>query len=305
MLISVCIPVYNGANTISSLVDTCFQTLEDYNIEIVLVNDCSKDNSDEVCTKIAQKYSTVKYICLRRNYSEHNAVMCALNHCEGDVAVIIDDDFQNPPSEIIKLVDKINLGFDVVYSKYHKKKHHFLRNWGSKLNDITSNWLLNKPKDLYLSSFKAISRDIINEIVKYKGPFPYIDGLILRVTNNITSVYVDHKSRAEGESNYTIGKLINLWLNMFINFSIKPMRFITFLGIFIAGISGVIGVVFIIEKVLHPEVVRGWTSLVLLVLFFGGIQNIFLGIIGEYIGKNYLDLNGTPQWVIKNKINVK
>jgi len=232
--------------------------------------------------------------------------MCAFNFVSGDYAVIIDDDFQNPPAEIIKLMREAEEGgYDVVYSKYHKKEHNIFRNIGSKFNDIVATWLLNKPKDLYMSSFKLIKKEVVDEIIKYKGPFPYIDGLILRVTNSISSVYVEHSKREEARSNYTIGKLASLWLHMFVNFSIIPLRLITFFGIFVSFICMLLGFAFIIEKVLSPNVAdRGWASIVVSVLFIGGVQMIFLGMLGEYLGQHHLDANGTPQWSIK-KIVVK
>jgi glycosyltransferase involved in cell wall biosynthesis len=297
--ISVCIPVYNGARSIARLVEEVAAELKRHAVEFVLVNDGSKDNSDEVCSEIAARRTDVTYICLRRNFGEHNAVICALGHCSGECAVIIDDDFQNPPSEILKLVTELGRGYDVVYSKYHSKKHSVLRNLGSRFNDVMATALIRKPKDLYLSSFKAISRPLIDEIVKYTGPFPYIDGLILRATSSIASVFVEHQNRPEGRSNYTLGKLVTLWLNMFVNFSIRPMRVISLLGLATSAISFVLAVAFLIDRIRHPSLPAGWASIALLVLFLGGIQTMALGIIGEYVGKNYLDRNRTPQWTIK------
>jgi polyisoprenyl-phosphate glycosyltransferase len=299
MKLSVCIPVYNGEKTIGPLVAEVIDLYKSYDLEIVLVNDGSSDNSETVCESLAEKYPQVVAISLRRNYGEHNAVMCALKHCSGDYAAIIDDDFQNPPREILKLLSEAKKDYDVVYAKYRKKRHSFFRNLGSWLNDVIATFLLRKPKSLYLCSFKLINRPVINEVVKYTGPFPYIDGLVLRVTANIGSVYVDHQARQEGESTYTIGKLVSLWLNMFINFSIRPMRIISIIGLLTSFISFVLAIIFLIDKVIHPEIPAGWASLALLVLFIGGIQTLSLGVIGEYVGKNYLDRNGTPQWVVK------
>ncbi|MBR0101311.1 MAG: glycosyltransferase, partial [Treponema sp.] len=155
-----------------------------------------------------------------------------------------------------------------------------------------------------LCSFKLINRALINEIIKYKGPFPYIDGLILRATNSYSSVFVEHKSREAGKSNYTLGKLIHLCLSMFVNFSIKPMRFMMGLGVVVIMLSVATAIYFIIDKILHPDISSGWTSLVAIILFFGGLQTLFLGLIGEYIGKNYLDQNGTPQFTVKNTYGI-
>jgi len=299
MTISICIAVFNGSKTIAKLVEEIKQQLQSYKIEIVLINDGSKDNSEEICSNLSSQYDFIKFISLRKNFGEHNAILCGLNHTSGDYVAIIDDDFQNPPSEILKLIEKSKNGYDVVYSKYEQKKHHWFRNLGSAFNDIVATWLLDKPNGLYLSSFKLIKKEIVQEIIKYKGPFPYIDGLILRVTNNIETTTVKHIDRQEGKSNYTLKKLISLWLNMFVNFSIKPLRVATITGLIISICSFVLGIYFMIEKVINPDVAIGWTSLIVAILFLSGIQLIFLGIIGEYLGKQYLDQNNTPQWVKK------
>jgi undecaprenyl-phosphate 4-deoxy-4-formamido-L-arabinose transferase len=249
---------------------------------------------------MADRFTHVVAITLRKNFGEHNAVMCALANCTGDYAAIIDDDFQNPPEEIEKLLDEAQKGYDVVYSKYRVKMHNVFRNLGSWFNDVMATALMRKPRDLYLSSFKVVARPIIDEILKYKGPFPYIDGLILRATASISSVYVEHSAREEGRSNYTLGRLVNLWLNMFVNFSIRPMRVISLVGVLTSALSFVLGIAFFVERLGHPASPPGWASIAVLVLFLGGIQTFALGIIGEYVGKNYLDRNGTPQWTIKS-----
>ena len=277
MKLSICIPVYNGADTIGKLVEKLQETFKIYEVEIVMANDGSRDNSSEVCQKLVENYSNCRFIDLRRNNGEHNAVMCTLNYCTGDYAVIIDDDLQNPPEEILKLLEEIQKGYDVVYSKYHQKKHHWFRNFGSKINYIFATWLLEKPKNLYLCSFKIINRAVINEIIKYKGPFPYIDGLILRCTSNISSVFVQHNARTSGKSNYTLSKLIHLWLSMFVNFSIKPMRAMMGIGGLVMLSSVVLAIYFIIDKILNPEIVSGWTSLMVILLFLGGVMIIDMG----------------------------
>lgn len=300
--VSICIPVYNSEKTIAPLVEEVERELSpSYQIEIVLVNDYSRDRSDEVCKALAHQHDFVKYISLRKNFGEHNAVMCALNYATGDYAVIIDDDFQNPPREIRALVEQARLGYDVVYSSYKEKQHAGYRNLGSRFNDWVATQLLEKPADLYLSSFKAISADMVRRIIRYTGPSPYIDGLILRETRNISSVEVTHDARRDGESNYTLSKLVALWLNMFINFSIMPLRLFSLFGVFVTLFSFVAAVAFVIEKLMHPALQIGWTSVMVAILFFSGVQIIFLGLMGEYIGKHYLQSNGTPQWAVKEE----
>lgn len=298
--LSIIIPVFLSGKRILKLVDRLYELYDESNLEVVLVNDGSTDDTYLYCEKATRTHKNVVYIELRKNYGEHNAVMCGLNHCTGDYAAIIDDDFQNPPEEIEKLL-MIADRYDVVYSFYKKKKHHWLRNIGSKINDYVATILMDKPKGLYLSSFKVINREIIDEIIKYKGPFPYVDGLILRVTSSIGQVEVVHNSREGGKSNYTLPKLIHLWLNMSINFSIKPMRFLTFTGLAVLAVSLLFAICIVVEKISNPELIVGWASITILMMLFFGIQFVFFGLIGEYLGKQYLDQNGTPQWVIKKK----
>lgn len=306
--VSVCIPVYRGEKTITSLVAALEQALQKYTFEIILVNDASPDSSGLVCEELSKKYRFVRYAWLRRNFGEHNAVMCALNMSMGDCAVIMDDDFQNPPEEVPKLVDALyNEDHDVVYTRYEKKKHNFFRNLGSRFNDRVATWLLNKPPDLYLSSFKALKKSLVAEIIKYKGPFPYVDGLILRVTDHIGVIDSAHSPRIIGKSNYTIKKLFSLYLNMFINFSIKPLRMFTFSGVFLACTGFVATVILAVLRFCFPtsgwslETPMGWTSLICALFFFSGIQILFLGLLGEYLGKLYLDVNGCPQWTVYKK----
>ena len=203
--LSVIIPVYKGAKTITNLVESLQAELGMYDFEMILVNDGSPDNSEKVCKDLAIIHRNINFFSLRKNFGEFNAVMCGLNHVVGKYAVVIDDDFQNPPSEIIKLLNKAKSeDFDVVYSYYAEKKHHFFRNFGSRLVNFVATSLLSKPADLYLSSFKLIKKEVVEEIIKYKGPYPYIDALIFRVTNNVGKVEVQHNERMEGESSYTI-----------------------------------------------------------------------------------------------------
>jgi undecaprenyl-phosphate 4-deoxy-4-formamido-L-arabinose transferase len=275
-----------------------------FDLELVLVNDGSpSDNSAEVCTHIAMSDPNVKFLDLSTNFTEHNAVMAGLNYCSGEAAVIIDDDFQNPPSEIIKLVDKLNEGYDVAYSYYRKKQHHFLRNLGSRFNNIIATVLLGKPRNLYLSSFKAISRFVIDELVKYKGPYPYIDGLILRFTRNCGRVQVEHHSSLKDTSGYTFHKLISLWLRMFTNFSILPLRTVTVLG-FVFAVAGFAGAIFFtIEKLRNPDLPAGWASLIISLFVISGVQLFALGMLGEYLGRLFLKDSGKPQFVVRRAVN--
>lgn len=303
MKISVIIPVYNGARTIDGLTEELIKNLEYKELEIILVNDGSVDNSHDVCVRLFRKHKgVIKYLHLAKNFGEHNAVLAGLNTARGDYAVIIDDDFQNPPEEIGKLIDvAVSKAYDVVYGYYGKKYHSLFRNLVSALSNIAANFILDKPRDLYLSSFKCLNRFTIDEVIRYKGPFPYIDGLILRITRNIGKVLVRHAERKEGRSGYTVKKLIRLWLNMFVNFSVYPLRLSAFLGFVFSIIGAALSVYLIIDKIIHPGIPMGVTSILIGILVFSGIQLIMLGVIGEYLGKEFLTNNQTPQYIVRQQ----
>ena len=297
MLLSVVIPVYHGSITVQKLIDSVQKELMNFSFEIVLINDGSKDDSERVCLELSDKFKNISFLSLRKNFGEFQAVMCGLNHAKGDYSVIIDDDFQNPPSEIIKLLEVAQKdNYDVVYGQYDEKKHHQFRNFGSWLvNQITTS-LFQKPQDLYLSSFKLIKKEVVEEICKYKGPYPYIDGLIFNVTDNIGKVTVQHNNRHDGESNYTSKKLASLFLNIIFGYSLMPVRLSLFLGFLSTFVAILLSVAHFITGIDHPV----W----LIILFVGGVQLISIGIVGEYVGKTFLTQSNTPQYTLKiTKLN--
>lgn len=299
--LSIVIPVYNGATTIGSLVEKLLEVLATERPEIVLVNDCSPDQSDEICRELHGKHSTsVSYLKLAKNFGEHNAVMAGLRHTTGEHVVILDDDFQNPPDEVLRLVEKARQGnYDVVYSRYEAKRHSVFRNLGSRFHNWLASHLLNKPRSLYLSSFKCLNRFAVEETTKYTGPFPYIDGLVLRSTRNIGVLTVRHDPRRDGRSGYTPRKLIRLWLNMLLNFSVMPLRISSLLGLVLVVLGAILAIAVIFEKWLHPETPLGWSSLIVTVVTFSGMQLVVLGLVGEYVGHLFLTANRTPQFVIR------
>lgn len=305
---SIVIPVYNGALSIGRLVDELIARLSPvFNIEIVLVNDCSPDNSEEVCIGITKKHPEfVSFYSLAMNVGEHNTVMAGLNKATGDYAIIMDDDFQNPVSEVIKLISyMISNDYDVVYTYYEEKKHSFFRNLGSRFNDKMANLMLKKPKNLYLSSFKIINRYLIDEVIKYNLPYPYIDGLILQTTSDIGKIEVSHNIRQIGKSNYTLRKLISLWMNMFTNFSILPLRISIILGFIFSIIGFLVGIDAIIEKIYNPNVPLGYTFLVVIISIYAGVQLIAIGMVGEYLGRIFMANNKKPQYSIRKSFNKK
>ena len=299
MLLSVIIPVYNSEQTINRLVEHVLETLNRTTLEIVLVNDGSRDRSEQVCTELAKRFSEVKFISLRRNSGEFNAVMCGLNHASGDYCVMIDDDFQNPPTEILKLVETAQQGdYDVVYSFYATKKHSWFRNFGSWLVNHVTTWLLEKPNDLYLSSFKLINQAVVQEIIKYKGPYPYLDGLIFRVTRNVGRVQVSHNAREEGESGYTLRKLTSLFMTILFGYSLKPLRLLTATGLAFSGFSILAVLIDLVLYAIHSEFFI-LNSVLILLTFFSGLILTCLGIVGEYIGRIFMAQSGLPQYVEK------
>jgi len=306
--VSIVIPVYNGQETIGPLADELVARLgPSYQLEIILINDCSLDRSEDACIALFEKYSDiVRFFSLAKNVGEHNAVMAGLNQCSGDFVVIMDDDFQNPISELIKLLNfGLEHDYDVVYTWYQRKHHALWRNLGSWFNDRVANVMLRKPRGLYLSSFKLLNRFLVKEIIKYDLPFSYIDGLILRTTEKIGRLQVEHGAREIGKSGYTLRKLIRLWLNMFVNFSILPLRVATLLGTIFSLIGLGIGVWTVIEKLSNPDLPVGYAALTVIVSIFAGIQLIALGMNGEYVGRIFLSLNRSPQYTIRRRFEKK
>lgn len=303
--LSIIIPVYNSENTIELVINQIIEVLANkIKYEIILVNDGSKDNSYQKCIKLANQYNFLKFINLSKNFGQHNAIIAGLRFASGQLILFMDDDLQTPPVEIWKLIDKLNEGYDVVYANYIEKYHNKLQNLGSLINDKMLCLFLKKPPSLKITSFFIIRRFLADEIIKYEGPFPYLGGLILRATNNIGIVTVQHSKRLYGKSNYSFFKLINLWLNGFTNFSIKPLRISFFLGLFFSIISFLFSIALVIRKLIDTNVYLGWTSLIVAILFFSGIQLILVGLVGEYVGRVFLSINKQPQYVIKEKYNI-
>jgi len=306
--LSIVIPIHNSESTIVQLVELCAKELSSKypKLEFVLVNDGSADRSHELILKLLNTSTEldIKYLNLARNFGEHNAVMCGLRHSNGDATVIIDDDFQNPPKEIIKLVNRLEDGYDVVYSYFKEKKHSRLRNLGSKFNDRIASLMLSKPDGLYLSSFKVMNRLTARAVCEYRGPFPYIDGLILRSTTRIGTQLCEHHARATGESNYTFRKLISLWLNMVTSFSVLPLRVASLLGLLMSGVGFLLALFFITSWAVGgiglEGIPRGWASLIVSITIFSGIQLMVLGMVGEYIGRVFMTQNMQPQFIIRS-----
>lgn len=305
-LISYVIPCYNSQYTIRDVVGRIDETMKihgDYEYEIILVNDSSPDDTFEVLKELTTLHNNTIAIDMTRNFGQHSAIMAGLQFSKGDIIVCLDDDGQTPPEEAFKLIDKLNEGYDVVYAKYNKKEHSGFRNLGSKVNSIMTEQMLDKPKELYLSSYFAARRLIVDEMLRYKNAFPYMMGLVLRSTKRICNVEVNHEARKSGESGYSIRKLFGLWMNGFTAFSVKPLRIATYSGVLTALIGIVVLIYVIIKKLSNdPSTPVGWASTISAILFIGGMILLVLGIIGEYIGRMYICLNSAPQYVIREVV---
>ena len=310
MKLSVVIPVYNSSSIIGNLTSDILNTSKDLSniddIELILVNDCSSDDTWLKISKLTEdNKDSVIGINLMKNYGQHNAIMAGLKIAKGDYILLMDDDYQHPPKEISKILNKIFEGYDVCYTNYKNNTYSGFKVLGSLINRKISNFLIDKPKTIYLSSFKCFTKKVCKEIIKYDGPFVYIDGLIFDITKNVTSVDIEHSERKEGKTNYNIFKLISLWLRVLTNFSIMPLRLATYMGFFMTFISFVAVISILIFKFKNPDIPAGWASLSTLIIFFSGIQLILIGLVGEYIGRSYIKLNKKPQFVVREYRNLR
>jgi len=271
--------------------------------EIILVNDASPDNTFDVIRELCSADSNITGINLNENFGQHAALMAGFHQVRGDIVVCLDDDGQTPADEAGKLIDAVRQGHDAVYARYAQKRHSGFRNFGSRLNELMVRFLLDKPKELYLSSYFAAKRYVVDEMIKYENPYPYVIGLLLRTTKDIVNVDVCHRKREVGQSGYTLSKLVMLWLNGFTAFSVKPLRIATATGFFVALAGFLYGIVTIIRKFMGLNYVLGFSGLMSVLLFLGGLNLIMLGLIGEYIGRIYISLNKSPQFIVREIVN--
>jgi len=304
-MITCIIPCYRSEETISLVVTELVAAFEERSAteyEIILVNDASPDNVMNVIKEICNNNKNVKAIDLAINLGQHNAIMAGIKHSKSGTLVFLDDDGQTPANEIWKLLDALDDDCDVVFAKYQDKRHSIWRNMGSRINDKMAESLIGKPKDLYISSYCACKGFVADELRKYDGKYPYLSGLLLRTAKRVKNIAVIHRERATGTSGYTMKKLFSLWLNGFTAFSITPLRIATFCGCTIAAFGFLYGIYIVLQRLLVPYTPIGFTSLMATLLLIGGMIMIMLGLIGEYIGRIYLSINKSPQFVVREKI---
>jgi glycosyltransferase involved in cell wall biosynthesis len=303
--LSFVIPLYNSADTIGAVVREIDALKVPGGHEIVLVNDGSADATAAVCRELIKSTRVaITYVEHARNFGEHNAVLTGWRHARGSHIANLDDDGQNPPAEVLKLWQHaLSTGLDVVFGHYTVKQHSAWRNAGSWFTNRMTDWALDKPPGFYLSSFRCVSAFVARQVTVYAGPFPYIDGLLLQITQRIGSIEVLHEARTAGASGYTFRRLLRLWLSAWINFSVLPLRVATVLGLVVAaaGLLAFVGVVCLWFIDPGPGYGFGWTMSALLI--FSGAQLVMLGLIGEYIGRMFLAVNQRPQAVVREVIS--
>ena len=305
-LISIVIPCYCSEKTIGAVVEEVigeFNKQTKYTYEMILVNDCSKDGTANVIRQLARENHNIVFVDFAKNFGQHSALMAGFHKVKGQYVICLDDDGQMPIESIFDLIHALEEGADVVFGQYEEVKQKWYRNLGSQVNVWMTELLLEKPKELYMSSFWAGKRFVVDEVIRYEAAYPYVGGLLLRTTKNMVSIPVKHRERVAGTSNYTFLKLLNLWMNGFTAFSVKPLRFATFCGCVSAALGFVYAIITIIRKLLNPDMLLGYASTTTLLLFVGGMIMMLLGLLGEYIGRIYICMNRAPQFVVKEVID--
>ncbi|MDD3180909.1 MAG: glycosyltransferase family 2 protein [Opitutaceae bacterium] len=300
--LSFVIPLYNSAATIRPLVKEIESLSVEGGHELILVNDGSRDDTLAVCRELVHAAKIpVTLVNHARNFGEHNAVLTGYRQARGAYVVNLDDDGQNPPAEAVRLWRHAQAtGLDAVFGRYAVKEHSLWRNLGSWFTNRLADFVLEKPRGFYLSSFRCVSALVAKAVVAHEGPFPYIDGLILQVTQNIGSIPVAHAARQAGQSGYTLRRLLRLWLSTFVNFSVMPLRLATVIGLAMAA-AGLVALAAVASLwLLNKGPAYGWGSLMAVLLIFSGTQLVMLGLIGEYIGRMFLTVNRRPQSVVRD-----
>ena len=308
-LLSFVIPCYRSEKTIEKVINEIIEVVSkrpEYDYEVITVNDCSPDNVYEVLCKLAMDNVKIKVVNFAKNMGKHAAVLAGYSVAKGDYIVNLDDDYQCPVYELWKLVDPVdNDECDCTTAKYYKKKESLFKRMGSKVNHKMSTVLLEKSKNMVFENFSVMKAFVAKEIINYKNPYPYLEGLILRTTNKIKMVEMDERERSDDNaSGFTFRKSLSLLSNGLTAFSVKPLRIASFCGILFAIIGFAYGAYTIVNKIIHTNIQVGYSSTMAIILFTTGLIMLMLGIIGEYLGRIYICINDSPQYVIRNTINI-
>lgn len=302
---SLIIPLYKSEATIELLLSRLEALQTNAPWQVIFVDDGSPDKTYDAIHQRLQ-HSPLEALLIRhtRNFGEHQAVLTGYRHAEGEYFINIDDDLQNPPEEALRLLAYAKANdLDVVYGNYVEKKHNLFRNLGSTFANLTARLLLDLPRSYYLSSFRCVRRLIGERITTVSSPYVYIDGLLSQATQQIGSLDVQHDQRDSGVSNYNIRRLIRLWLVILTSFSLMPLRIASFIGLVAATIGAISLSYIVISSMFGTIEVAGWPSVISAILFFGGVQCLLLGLLGEYVGRIYLTLYGKPQALIRSIVH--
>lgn len=303
--ISIIIPVYKSSSVIGKTLKAVIAVLKEMKVsyEVLLINDGSPDNSWIVIEQLAKENKHVTSINLFKNYGQHTAVLCGINRAKGNYLITMDDDMQNPPGEIPKLYGKILEGYDLVFAKFHQKKHSLFRRMGSKLVNYFNREIFNKPDDITLTNFRIFSQNVAQLLGEYKTNYPYIPGLLLMHASKIANVYTEHHSREDGKSNYSLLKIIALLSRLLINYSSYPLKMLSIFGFIISLLSFFIGAFYLFKSIFIGSSVPGWTSTILLISFFNGILILLLGTMSIYISRTLSELSEKRAYMIKEIVN--
>ena len=307
-LLSFVIPCYRSEGTIRGVVEEIretMRTLPAYDWELILVNDCSPDGTFAVLRALAEEDRHITAVDLAKNFGQHAALMCGMRHTSGDYIVCLDDDGQTPADEVGKLLEKLEQGCDVVYACYENKQESSFRQFGSRVNRRMTEIMLSKPKALELTSYFAARRFLVDEMLRYEHCYPYVMGLVLRSTKRICNVPVTHRARTSGSSGYTLGKLLGLWMNGFTSFSVKPLRLSVWAGVSLAVLGFLYALVAVLRYFTVHQAPLGWTTTTVLLLIVGGFILIMLGLVGEYVGRIFMCVSATPQYVERESVGGK
>lgn len=299
--LSIVVPVYNSSTTLSDLLARLTAAIDPVtqNYEIILVDDGSKDASWNTIQTLRPAYgSRVVGVQLMRNYGQHNALMCGLGLARGAFVVTMDDDLQNPPEEVPKLLASIKAGGqDLVYGCPSNRNHAAWRNVGASI--VWSFYRIVFKNPITPTPFRIMRHQLARSVLFYDLNFTYLDGLLAWCTTRIGSVEVEHHPRKEGGSGYSVGKLILLALNLYTNFSLIPLQLVTGLGLLAATSGFLVGLYYLFQYFAASIVVPGFASTIIAILILGGAQLLALGVMGEYIGRLHLNVNRKPQYVIR------
>ena len=305
--VSVLIPVYGSAPILPDLIRSLEKVFEGteafHSYELILIHDCGPDNAWQVIVEHAQSRPWLRGINLAKNSGQHNALMAGLELARGRYVVTMDDDLQHDPQDILRIVSSLQPDYDLCYVEFESKQHAAWKRVGSWVNGIMAQWLLGKPKGLYLSPFRGMRRSVLGAVTRYSGPFVYLDGLLLQATNRITTLSATHHPRSIGESGYSIRKSISLWLKMATSFSAAPLRLVSVAGVVGAAFGLVLAAIVFTQKILDPSMAIGWPSIMISILMVGSLQLLALGAIGEYIARILLTINRRPQYVVRDQVN--